>query len=279
MALVPMTPAAQMTPDQYFAKIADWATPHLSTDVNFKLYRNIPSDALARFSTHNQTRPKRPLVEPLPARIVRSDVGAEISRVANLVRQRLPPDIVRQIQVAENWDDLYDYFDAVDLWVETPVFLFYVINLIAAENQGERYRQAQVQRAPLQATPVVAIPRVSREYIHDFAAGWVEANFERIANAPFQMNLLNFFTPADEQFLSGFSNEEIDWMRHALREHCERFRSTQPRIHNTKAMHANPHVHQGMTPSFTPIMQQPMATPPFPVVTRGEQFQSTMMPG
>jgi hypothetical protein len=31
MELDKMTPAAQMTPDQYFAKIADWATPHLST--------------------------------------------------------------------------------------------------------------------------------------------------------------------------------------------------------------------------------------------------------
>jgi hypothetical protein len=106
-------------------------------------------------------RQKRGLPDILPTVVMRSCMEADVQKRCQQLREEFPA-IVRAIKRPKGWSDLYAYFDAYDLYTETPLFCFHVITHIAQENEG--YAQAFVQE------------------IKSYAREWITSNSELVLN-------------------------------------------------------------------------------------------------
>lgn len=101
-------------------------------------YYDIPDFFRAIFSTSLGSLPKRELVYPYPAVMVRTNLGIDVQRKCQDLWSRFP-DQVRMIgplarySGEKAWYELYNFFDAIDLWIETPAFCFSVIHRLAGK--------------------------------------------------------------------------------------------------------------------------------------------------
>jgi hypothetical protein len=93
---------------------------------------NVPN-APAHVSTHRGQFPKRQPISH-PATIIRHDFKGDIKRKAAKLREEFP-EIIRSIKKPTTWDDLYYLWDAADIQIESPDFLYYVLHCIGAENE------------------------------------------------------------------------------------------------------------------------------------------------
>ncbi|KAG4033690.1 hypothetical protein MFRU_004g01940 [Monilinia fructicola] len=76
--------------------------------------------------------------------ILRSNVAACVSAKATSLRQAYP-ELIRYIKKPTFWDDLYFLWDAADIQLEGPEFLYYVMHRLGAENEqlDREYEKAQ----------------------------------------------------------------------------------------------------------------------------------------
>jgi hypothetical protein len=118
-----------------------------------------PPNGVCAFSTQNGHFPKRqlPQGEQWPLQIMRSDLQHDIQKKAKTIAKQFPA-LARGITPIDNWYHLYKYWDAVDIWVEGPHFLFYVLQCLGMVNKELDEEQ----------------PRV----INAFAQEWVAGNEE-----------------------------------------------------------------------------------------------------
>ncbi|ESZ92393.1 hypothetical protein SBOR_7201 [Sclerotinia borealis F-4128] len=98
-------------------------------------------------------------------RILHTNVNADIhAKVASL--RKIYPELIRDVKKPTNWDDLYWLWDAADIQLEGPEFLYYVMHQIGDENeQLDRNFDWRKQE------------------IEDYAKSWVIRNRELALNA------------------------------------------------------------------------------------------------
>lgn len=94
----------------------------------------------AKFSTNNGQQEFRGAQNPPPPMIARSDLIAEIIRMEAKLRAQFP-EVARLAKNITRWYDLFDYFDAYDIQLEGPEFLFAVLSHMAAVNHFEAERE------------------------------------------------------------------------------------------------------------------------------------------
>jgi hypothetical protein len=157
---------------------------------------DVPESAAAIFSTRNQTLQKRRLVDPLPPPVIRSELLVDVQNKAALLRHQFP-DLILQVRTPQTWNDLYRYFDGVDLWTETPTFLFHVITSISNTNKAIEHEQSVM--------------------IDIFGAEWVASNEELVAHTPDSKDVATLFTQAEWDYeTSGMNDQELITLRKAL---------------------------------------------------------------
>src|SRR5450432_3034164 len=125
------------------------------------------------------------------------------------------PEVAESVMIPPKaWKDLYNYFDAVDLWKEGPGFLFHVLGFIQKVNLT---RFNCVQR-----------------YVRD----WVSRNEERIANIPATQDLLSYLTTDEDHAWFDFDNltmGERGAVRSALMCHRDGLQRRQESFHFTQS--------------------------------------------
>ncbi|KAJ8067305.1 hypothetical protein OCU04_004661 [Sclerotinia nivalis] len=91
--------------------------------------------APAWISTHGGRFPKRePVANMRATRILHSNVKADINAKAASLRQSYP-ELIRYVNKPTDWDDLYYLWDAADIQMESPEFLYYVMHQLGEENE------------------------------------------------------------------------------------------------------------------------------------------------
>ncbi|KAB8295063.1 hypothetical protein EYC80_007002 [Monilinia laxa] len=103
------------------------------------------TSAPAFISTHFGRYEKRDMVaDHKVTPILRSNVAAGVSAKATSLRQAYP-ELIRHIKKPTFWDDLYFLWDAADIQLEGPEFLYYVMHRLGAENEqlDREYEEAQ----------------------------------------------------------------------------------------------------------------------------------------
>jgi len=179
-------------------------------------FYNLPKDAPALISSHFGKHPKRELADPPPAPIARSDGPDDIVRKANYFRKQFPI-FSRKIRALTTWEQLYHFFDAYDLQLEGPAFLFYVINHLANENFAMDRDEAWLNSREL------AIEK--KNEMNKWAGQWVAANTERLASVPNSTeDLTTIFTPEDTNDIDGMKSDELMVLKEALQFHFLAFK-------------------------------------------------------
>lgn len=152
------------------------ALPAVPGYVPPELFTNFSPNAPAFFSTNLRTRAVRLVPNPAPQYAVRTNDPNDIYDRANFYRDKYP-EFVHSIQsLPIAWEDLYTYFDPLDIWMEGAGFCFHVIHRIAAINI-EKKRQ-----------------------IESFVYEWSEANLAKLARVPPNTPVIAAFEPEDYQY-------------------------------------------------------------------------------
>jgi hypothetical protein len=110
-------------PDQY-----------LEDNLPLGFYTNPPPDTEAIFSTMKGKREFRTVEHILPARNIHLWTGLEVQSACNSLRQ-IFWDCMKSMKQPHCWDDLWQYFDAHDLYHYGALNLWNVINHLFDENQ------------------------------------------------------------------------------------------------------------------------------------------------
>ncbi|TGO52662.1 hypothetical protein BCON_0137g00240 [Botryotinia convoluta] len=126
--------------------------------------RNLP-DMPAWISTDRGRFPKRESAPTGIPCIVHCDVVADAKAKATSLFD-LYPDIVCYVNKPTNWDDLYFLWDAADIQLESPGFLYYVMFFIGEENER---RKPEIQK------------EINVE-INEYAEAWVTDHRDLVLN-------------------------------------------------------------------------------------------------
>lgn len=177
--------------------------------VSPELFKNFPPNAPALFSTNFRTRPVRFVPIPAPQYAVRTYDPRDVYERSNFYRDKYPEFVhtIQSLPIA--WEDLYAYFDPLDIWMEGAGFCFHVIHRLAAVNIEKR-RQL--------------------EY---FVAYWAENNIAKLARLPLHDPVALVFESEDRQYfdLDGLTSYEITTLYSMLNQQCY---ALQPKIHHFK---------------------------------------------
>lgn len=171
--------------------------PQGQTDFPMSFY-DLPIYASANFSTKMGQSGKRSLQEPLPARVVRSNLDADVAEKAGALESSFPPHLIRSIGEPKAWPDLYEYFDGHDLYVDGVVFCFHVIRQIARRNL---FLETRFQKE-----------------IDEYAAEWVIYHKDLVMNnCPADLTVM--FSPEEAEGLDALPRHHIDLLRRMLQFH------------------------------------------------------------
>ncbi|CZR51812.1 uncharacterized protein PAC_01689 [Phialocephala subalpina] len=192
----PMPAMKQLSPPNAMAAAVVLPAPGLP----LSYYADIPDQVPAIFSTALETQPKRKLVEPYPLSIIRTDLLGDVQRKCESLWKKFPNETSR-VRNSSDWYQLYRYFDAVDLWVEGPVFCFAVIDRLATVNLDILTKHFAM--------------------ISEYAQGWVQLHSKRLLTVPEHVSVWDLFTPKeieDEEF-DMMTEEEIATVKGQLEYH------------------------------------------------------------
>ncbi|KFY80952.1 hypothetical protein V499_00247 [Pseudogymnoascus sp. VKM F-103] len=141
-----------------------------------ELFTNFPPNAPAFFSTNLRSRSIRLVPKPAPQYAVRTNNPNDIYERANFYRGKYPGFVhtIQSLPIA--WEDLYTYFDPLDIWMEGAGFCFHVIHRLAATNIEKR-RQ-----------------------IESFVNEWSIVNLAKLARVPPNTPVIAVFEPEDYQY-------------------------------------------------------------------------------
>ncbi|KFY13711.1 hypothetical protein V492_03086 [Pseudogymnoascus sp. VKM F-4246] len=144
--------------------------------VSPELFTNFPPNAPAFFSTNDGSRGVRLVPQPAPQYAVRTNGPNDIDDRAKFYRDKYPQFVhsIQSLPIA--WEDLYTYFDPLDIWMEGAGFCFHVIHRVAAAN---------IEKIRL---------------IESFVDEWSEANLAKLARVPPNTPVIAAFEPEDYQY-------------------------------------------------------------------------------
>ncbi|KAG9239496.1 hypothetical protein BJ875DRAFT_538715 [Amylocarpus encephaloides] len=181
--------------------------PYLKMPMSFF---DIPDSAPAHFSTHRGQLEKRVLPLPLPVSLVRSNILHDVKWKVQHIRDEYPT-IASSITEPAKWEDLYQYFDGFDLYVQGASFCYYVVQTLGQQNRCNK-----------------AI--IARE-IDLWAAEWINFHSEQVLNGPPNADLIEMFTMDEHAGLETMTLEEIKLMFVGLEKHRDIFLSSiRPRV-------------------------------------------------
>lgn len=141
-----------------------------------ELFTKFPPNAPSLFSTNLRSRAVRYVPIPAPQYAVRTNDPNDIYERANFYRDKYP-EFVHSIQsLPIAWEDLYTYFDPLDIWMEGAGFCFHVIHRLAAVNIEKR-RQ-----------------------IESFVNEWTRVNLAKLARVPPNTPVIAAFEPEDYKY-------------------------------------------------------------------------------
>lgn len=92
----------------------------------------------ALFSTKNGEQQKRTIELPFPASVVRTSFQQDVYNEAKRLRSVVSEELYSQVRQPRTWYDLYDYFDAYDIYVKGALFCCQVLNEIFNGNEHRR---------------------------------------------------------------------------------------------------------------------------------------------
>jgi len=142
----------------------------------------IPHNAPALISTNNGANPLRKLLAPRPLQVIRSNTEHDIKQMAVELRRQFPV-IIRKVKKPTDWVDLYEYFDAVDIWIHDAAFLFYVLHHLGSENeQLDKEYEKEYEKVELAA-------------IEEYVAEWIVGNKDLLLARPIPQDLSVLFAP------------------------------------------------------------------------------------
>ncbi|QSZ36662.1 hypothetical protein DSL72_006543 [Monilinia vaccinii-corymbosi] len=123
--------------------------------------------APAFISTHFGRYPKRDMVaDHRVTPILHSNVTAGVNAKATSLRKAYP-DLIRRVKKPTYWDDLYLLWDAADIQLEGPEFLYYVMHRLGAENEqlDREFERAQITE------------------IYEYAQAWVTKHRKKVLSS------------------------------------------------------------------------------------------------
>lgn len=167
-------------------------------------YWNMPADATCLFSINDQVREKRSYRPGgIPSRRSYAWKDHHIRSMATTLRSHYG-NKTKTIVRPKVWDDLYQYFDAVDLWAKGAWNLWRVLQLICDENEAP----------PPQSHSDAA----ARDEIEEWAYNWCthEQNRIRLVGWDQRSDILHVLSPADSQDLDGCGPEVLTILHGAL---------------------------------------------------------------
>ncbi|KAL2068961.1 hypothetical protein VTL71DRAFT_15299 [Oculimacula yallundae] len=159
-----------------------------------------PDHAPAFFSTRYNNRPKRLLVAPFPAPVIRSNLEGDIEARATQLIEEFFPASQRITTEPPNLWHLHEYFDGYDLWVEGAEFCFQVMIAICNQNK---------------------ILRAQLDEIDEFAKSWIKLHKTAVDHNPIFNPMTDLFNDeermneindmSENQML--FLNNRLDYYR------------------------------------------------------------------
>ena len=157
-------------------ELDDITLPPIPGAIPSAFFSEIPPQSLAIFSTSLSTRPFRYLPNPAPPHVVRSGNDNDIKNKAWSLLHTYHEVTESIFTPPAAWQDLYHYFDAMDIWTEGAGFLFHVLGFIVKIN-WTRFK-----------------------CLRTYADQWALTNEIRLISMPLlQANLLNLvFTAEDD---------------------------------------------------------------------------------
>ena len=198
-------------------------------------FYKVPTNAPALFSTRRGTIDKKPLLDPLPFIVLRSNDSVEIQAKAALLRKQFP-DIAMQVLPPSRWEDLYKYFDAADLWTEGTWFCYYVLCDLGEHNVLARKEVAEA----------------CRKEVDLWASQWVGRNEALVLENRNVKNMLVLLSEEDIADVKDLSTYHFEWLRESL-------------VHHRTLLLRKKHVEGYRLPSSS--MPTPSSTPRIPSVT------------
>ncbi|KAI9642075.1 hypothetical protein NHQ30_009946 [Ciborinia camelliae] len=175
-------------------------TPQATATSTIWEVRNHPN-APAFVSTDFGNKAKRELVANLKVSpILHSNVKADIAARAAILRQKYPI-LIRDIKKPTGWDDLYYLWDAADIQLETPEFLYYVLHRLGEENEELDRKFMEKQNT----------------MIDEYVQGWVTKHRELVLNSV-GGSMYGLFC-ADPSEAGQFSEESKEILEKALETH------------------------------------------------------------
>ncbi|KAK3372004.1 hypothetical protein B0H63DRAFT_550387 [Podospora didyma] len=158
----------------------------ISPSVN--LYTNIPEDAKCTFSLTAQVHTKRSMKHILPPRNIVIWSKEKIQQFASSIRQS-HPGAANKVVKPQIWEDLYEYFDAADLWNQGAWNLWEVIMYLAAQNDKLAYLVVEM----------AANDDGKLEILGDWVYKWLthKENRDKLRTWDKQSDILKVLTPPD----------------------------------------------------------------------------------
>ncbi|KAG7291827.1 hypothetical protein NEMBOFW57_001848 [Staphylotrichum longicolle] len=165
-------------------------------------YWNLPADAPSAFSKKREQRSISRGLAPKHRAIAWND--ARVHAAATTLRAE-HGDTVKTLVRPQRWEDLYQFFDTVDLWFEGSWNLWRVLHLLCDEND------VAAQRDSLDSAILDEVER--------WAYKWCTHKTNRLKLATWDQksDILSVLSESDSSNVAGCRKEALDMLRGALK--------------------------------------------------------------
>ncbi|KAK0717143.1 hypothetical protein B0T26DRAFT_282846 [Lasiosphaeria miniovina] len=216
----------QLTPKQVLEKLGN---------LQMGFYTKMPADAQCIFTISAHVPVKRWMKHPFKQREIRDWDENQVQIKANLIRKFHPEHLMEKVAPVEKWEQMYDYFDAADIWSHGAVNLWLAIDYLYHENKsieeakgkGKEIAKGNVAEAYGQQvgdTMDINPPQLANEnpegfmIADDWAYKWLTHadNRQKLSTWDQKRDILSIFTANDWNNVAPCSYEYLDVLRRIL---------------------------------------------------------------
>lgn len=164
----------------------------------------LPTNSKAIFSTNNGKYEKRSLQNPLPMRVARSDFAKDVEAKFQILWDRFHFNL-HDLKPLQKREELYQFFDAVDLYVEGIEFCFRVVGMLSDYSQ-HLGTQTHID-------------------IDAIAKAWVQEEGSRLWMIPAEQDVTLYHQEFSQENLAHWDHEEdLALLRRAINHYMSEFR-------------------------------------------------------
>lgn len=140
-------------------------------------FDRMPGTSRAVFSTSFGTKIPRKLPLCKSPYVLRSDAkGVDEAQLAFELRDRYPDFVSTMMKIPNTWNEIWEYFDAVDAFTQGSAFLLRVITLMVKQNQ-------------------TILTEIERE-----AEMWSKTNYDRLITIDIQQDVIGSLFTQDDNY-------------------------------------------------------------------------------